>query len=146
MRGRLPESPARSRQLGRKVREGPPAGPRASLRPPGGLPMTARQVWERDAPRVPGGLRTADSTAFANLCRVQALTEALLTRAETAIDAEAGAARTPQSLWAAVRLARLSAELRRPFGLAPMDRQRLLVAPDLAEDDLERFRRANPPD
>jgi hypothetical protein len=92
---------------------------------------------------VPGGLRMADLTSFTNMIRVQALAERWLAEAEAA---EANG-KIPQSLWAAVKLAKLVAELRRPFGLSPTDRQRLHIEPEHhEEDDLARFRRENPRD
>jgi hypothetical protein len=103
----------------------------------------ARDVWRREAGRVPGGLRVADLTTFTNMVRVQTLTERWLAQAEAVETGD----KIPQSLWAAVKLAKLVAELRRPFGLSPTDRQRLHVEPEAEqEDDLARFRRENPRD
>jgi hypothetical protein len=141
MSGRLPGSPSRSRLLGRRRAQTPaPAGPAASLTPPRGLTSAARDVWRREAGRVPGGLRLTDLTTFMNMVRVQALTEQWLGRAEAVETGD----KIPQSLWAAVKLSKLVAELRRPFGLSPTDRQRLHVEPEAEEDDLARFRRENP--
>lgn len=143
MRGRLPGSPTRSRLLGRRVRPGPPAGSNASLRPPT-LPEGARRVWLRDAPLIPGQLKASDATTFAVACRIQALTETLLARAEAAVAAGTGEQKTPLVLWAAAKLARLAAELRAPFGLSPMTRQRLHLEPQEDEDALSAFHRAHP--
>lgn len=142
MSGRLPSSPARSRLLGRRrVREAAPSGPKAPLAPPKGLLPDARNVWRREAGRVPGGLRVTDVTTFTNMVRVQALTERWLAKAEAVAP---GGDTIPQSLWAAVKLAKLAAELRRPFGLSPTDRMRLHVEPEEEDDDLARFRREHP--
>ena len=141
--GRLPGSRVRARRLGRPgVRDAAPGGPKARLTPPKELLLAARAVWIREAGRVPGGLRVADLTTFTNMVRVQTLAERWLAEAEAV---ETGA-KIPQSLWAAVKLSKLVAELRRPFGLSPTDRQRLHVEPDEPEDDLARFQRENPRD
>jgi hypothetical protein len=125
------------------VRDAAPGGPKARLTAPKGLLPAARAVWIREASRVPGGLRVADLTTFTNMVRVQALAERWLAEAEAV---ETGP-KIPQSLWAAVKLSKLVAELRRPFGLSPTDRQRLHVEPEPPEeDDLARFRRENPRD
>ena len=125
------------------MRDGAPGGPKARLTPPKELLPAGRAVWIREASRVPGGLRVADLTTFTNMVRVQALAERWLAEAEAV---ETGA-KIPQSLWAALKVAKLVAELRRPFGLSPTDRQRLHVEPEAPEeDDLARFRRQNPRD
>ena len=135
MSGRLPGSARRARQLGRRrVPAAPPAGPAASLRPPGELPDDARRVWRRDAPTVPGGLRAADVSTFAIACRVSALTEILLGRAETALAAADGEARTPNVLSAAAKLAKLASELRRNM-TAVLDRYE--IEPDVRKAVLE---------
>jgi phage terminase small subunit len=141
MSGRLPGSPARSRLLGRRrVRPPAPAGPPASSGTPRDLDPAAQRVYRRDAPLVPGGLKAADQTTFTTMCRIQALTERWLAQAEAAPTGD----KIPQSVWAAVKLAKLVAELRRPFGLSPTDRQRLHVEPEKEEDELEKFQRENP--
>jgi hypothetical protein len=122
------------------VRDAAPAGPKARLTPPKGLLPDARAVWIREARRVPGGLRVTDLTTFTNMCRVQALAERWLTAAEQVETST----KIPQALWAAVKLAKLVAELRRPFGLSPTDRQRLHIEPEPEEDELARFQRENP--
>jgi phage terminase small subunit len=139
--GRLPGSPARSRLLGRRNgRQAAPAGPTAPAEPPKDLEASAQRVYRRDAPLVPGGLKAADRTTFTTMCRIQALTERWLSEAEAAPTAE----KIPQSLWAAVKLAKLVAELRRPFGLSLTDRQRLHVEPEKDEDEYEKFQREHP--
>jgi hypothetical protein len=66
-----------------------------------------------------------------------ALAEAALTAAEASPD------QAPVAL--ALRLVRGAMDLRRRFGLTPVDRQRIHAeAPPAEEDELERFRRENP--
>jgi hypothetical protein len=141
MSGRPPGSASRSRLLGRRgVPTAAPAGPPASMVPPRGLTPAGREVWRREVPRVPGGLRITDVTSFTNMIRIQTLTERWLAQAEAV---QAGD-KIPQALWAAAKLARLVAELRKPFGLSPTDRQRLHLEPEEPDDDYAKFRRENP--
>jgi phage terminase small subunit len=145
MRGRYAGSATRSRLIGRRgVRQAPPGGPDASLRPPADLPKAARRVWERDAPLVAGRLKASDVPTFVMACRVTRMAEALLARAEAAVETATGD-KTPMVVWAACKAVRIATELRRPVGLSPVDRQRLHVEPaPEEEDDLARFRRENP--
>jgi phage terminase small subunit len=92
---------------------------------------------------VAGGLKAADVPTFAMACRVTTMAELLLTRAETAVETTID--KTPMVVWAACKAVRIATELRRPFGLSPVGRQRLQVEPVAEEEDaLERFRRENP--
>ena len=60
-------------------------------------------------------------------------------------EADAISRRHSELLGEAAKLLRLAATLRAPFGMAPLDRQRLHVEPEPEpEDDLARFRRENP--
>jgi hypothetical protein len=142
--GRPPGPRAKLRLLGRRnVPQEPPAGPEAPIEPPKGLPAPARRVWQRDAPRVPGRLRLADAGAFELVCRVTALAETLLGRAEVAV-AQAEGDRVPQQVWAAAKIVKLASDLRADFGMTPVDRRRLHVEPERGEDALETFRREYP--
>ena len=142
--GRPPGPRAKLRLLGRRnVPQEPPAGPEAPLEPPKSLTLPARRVWERDAPRVPGRLRLADAGAFELVCRVTALAERMLGRAEKAVD-EAEGDHVPQQLWAAAKIVKLASDLRADFGMTPVDRRRLHVEPEREEDALEAFRREHP--
>jgi phage terminase small subunit len=145
MKGRVRGSRTRLRLLGRRVvHAGPPAGPKAPQAPPKWLPTIARGVWHRDAAQVPGGLRGSDVTAFAHYCQVAALAEAAWDRAALALEGPAVTKGTRELLAEAAKLLRLAATLRAPFGMAPLDRQRLHLEPEEADDDLARFRRENP--
>jgi phage terminase small subunit len=133
MRGRA-DSPARARLIGRKAPAAvnpPPAAPK----PPQGLPAGAKRVWLRDVAHVAGGLREADAGSFEMCCRLSAVAEEALAGLET----------KPETAPLALRLVRGAMDLRRRFGLTPVDRQRIHAeAPAVEEDELERFRRENP--
>lgn len=147
MKGRVPGSRTRLKLLGRRgVRVGRPAGAQATLAPPEDLPEGGRRVWRRDAAQIPGGLRVSDRTAFAHLCRVTAMAETAWDRATAALEAGAVVTKgTRELLGEAAKLLRLAATLRQPFGMAPLDRQRLHLEPvPEPEDDLAAFHKAHP--
>src|SRR5262245_46451190 len=107
MRGRVTGSRARLKLLGRRgAQNGRPAGPHASLTPPGGLPEAVRRIWRRDAAQVPGGLRASDVTAFAHLCRVTAMAETAWDRATVALGGAAVTKGTRELLAEAAKLLR----------------------------------------
>ena len=147
MKGRVTGSRTRLRLLGRRgVQEGRPGGAKAPLAPPVGLPEAVRRVWRRDAAQIPGGLRVSDRTAFAHLCRVTAMAETAWDRATVALEGAPAVTKGTRELLAeAAKLLRLAATLRAPFGMAPLDRQRLHLEPEPApEDDLAAFHRERP--
>jgi phage terminase small subunit len=132
MKGRA-DSPTRARLIGRKA----PAmvtPRRAAPKPPPGLPAGAKRVWLRDVAHVAGGLREADAGSFEMCCRLSAVAEEALAGLET----------KPETAPLALRLVRGAMDLRRRFGLSPVDRQRIHAEPEREEDELERFRRENP--
>jgi hypothetical protein len=143
--GRPPGSRARSRLLGRKVRPDAPAVAPAKITPQPDLPALAKEIWLKDVTSLPGGLKAPDARAWGLRCRSVALAEEMMTRAEAAVrDSKGQGDKIPQTLWAAVKLAKLATDLGRPFGVSPGDRQRLHVEPDREEDELERFHREHP--
>lgn len=132
MKGRA-DSPTRARLLGRKA----PAAVNPSQvapKPPQGLPAGAKRVWMRDVAHVAGGLREADAGSFEMCCRLSAHAEEALAALET----------KPETAPLALRLVRGAMDLRRRFGLTPVDRQKIHAEPIHEEDELERFRRENP--
>jgi hypothetical protein len=146
MKGRVTGSRPRLKLLGRRgVRDGRPAGAKAPLAPPRGLPEAVRRVWSRDAGQVPGGLRLSDLTAFSHLCRVTAMAETAWDHATAALGGAVVTKGTRELLAEAAKLLRLAATLRAPFGMAPLDRQRLHLEPEPEpEDDLQRFHQEHP--
>lgn len=115
----------------------------ASLDPPAYLPLPARLIWEELAPEADraGTLDRLGVRLFATACRLQALGEAQLDKAERRPRAKPG-----PSWWAAIKLLDKAAGFWARFGLDPASRTRLRVEPpDDRGDELAAFRKAHPP-